>query len=125
MPDVNIPLERNPNVSINASKTKVDCALNQFLASVNIFVDKSEKDNVLSELSKLQNAEEIYEVAGEYDVVSLISASTLEEFRDVLQRKIMKIKGVKSTITTVVLSRYKEVPIQKQTVPKDIAGEIE
>ena len=80
---------------------------------------------MLSELSKLQNAEEIYEVAGEYDVVSLISASSLEEFRDVLQRKIMKIKGVKSTITTVVLSRYKEVLIQKQAVPKNEAGKSE
>ena len=54
--------------------------LSQFLASVNIFIDQSQKNNVLTELSKLQNAKEVYEVAGEYDIVSLISASTLEEF---------------------------------------------
>ena len=82
--------------------------MSQFLASVNIFIDKSQKNNVLSELSKLQNAKEVYEVAGEYDIVSLISASNLEEFRDVLQKQVMKIKGVKSTITTVILRRYKE-----------------
>ena len=82
--------------------------LSQFLASVNIFIDQSQKNNVLTELSKLQNAKEVYEVAGEYDIVSLISASTLEEFRDVLQKRVMKIKGVKSTITTVILCRYKE-----------------
>jgi len=83
--------------------------LSQFLASVNLFIDKSHKDNVLSELSKLQNTREVYEVAGAYDVVSLVSASSVEEFRDVLQRKIMKIRGVRSTITTVVLARYKEM----------------
>ena len=88
--------------------------LSQFLASVNIFVDHSQKNNVLSELSKLQNAKEVYEVAGEYDIVSLISAPTLEEFRDVLQKRVMKIKGVKSTITTVILCRYKE-SIVKET----------
>jgi len=63
---------------------------------------------VISELSKLPNAKEVYEVAGEYDIVSLISAKNLAEFRDVLQKQIMKIKGVKSTITTVILCRHKE-----------------
>ena len=87
--------------------------MNQFLASVNIFIDQSQKNNVLSELSKLQNAKEVYEVAGEYDIVSLISASSLEEFRDVLQKRVMKINGVKSTITTVILSRYKETNVKE------------
>jgi DNA-binding Lrp family transcriptional regulator len=64
---------------------------------------------VVNELSKLQNAKEVYEVAGEYDIVSLISASTIEEFRDVLQKRVMKIKGVKSTITTVILCHHKEI----------------
>ena len=86
--------------------------LGQFLASVNLFVDRSQIDNVLSELSKLQNTREVYEVTGEYDVVSLVSASSVEEFHDVLQRKIMKISGVKSVITTVVLARYKEIVVQ-------------
>ena len=90
--------------------------LGQFLASVNLFVDKSQMDNVLSELSKLQNTREVYEVAGEYDVVSLVSASSVEEFYDVLQRKIMKIRGVKSIITTVVLARYKEIGGQGEKI---------
>jgi DNA-binding Lrp family transcriptional regulator len=89
--------------------------LSQFLATVNIFIDQSQKSNVLSELSKLQNTKEVYEVAGEYDIVSLISASSLEEFRDVLQKRIMKIKGVKSTITTVILSCYRDVTMKEKT----------
>jgi DNA-binding Lrp family transcriptional regulator len=81
--------------------------LSKVLASVNIFVEPSQKENVLTNLSKIANLEEIYEVAGEYDIVSLVSASCLEEFRDVLQQKIMKIKGIKSTITTIILAPYK------------------
>lgn len=88
--------------------------MSRFLASVNIFVDPTEKDNVICSLSKLENAEEIYEVAGEYDIVSLVSASCLEEFRDVLQKKIMKIKGIKSTITTIILEPHKGPKCQKK-----------
>jgi hypothetical protein len=39
--------------------------------------------------------------------VSLVTASCLEEFRDVLQKKIMKIKGVKSTVSSIALKAHK------------------
>jgi DNA-binding Lrp family transcriptional regulator len=81
--------------------------LSRFLASVNIFVESSEKDHVIRALSNLQNIDEVYEVAGAYDIVSVVSASCLEEFRDVLHKKIMKIKGIKSTITEIVLQPHK------------------
>jgi DNA-binding Lrp family transcriptional regulator len=70
-------------------------------------LEPSKKDQVLTALGELKNIEEIYEVAGEYDIVSLVSASCLEEFRDVLQKKIMKIAGIKSTITTIILQPHK------------------
>jgi DNA-binding Lrp family transcriptional regulator len=79
----------------------------RFEASVNLFVDPSQKAQVIDALSKIGNIEEIYEVAGEFDIVSIVSASSLEEFRDVLQKKINKIKGVQSTITSVVLKAHK------------------
>jgi len=68
-------------------------------------------------LSKLENIEEIYDVKGEFDIVSIVSASSIEEFRDVLRKQIMKIKGVKSTITSVVLKTYKHPkPFQNSRV---------
>jgi DNA-binding Lrp family transcriptional regulator len=81
--------------------------LSKLLASVNIFVEPEEKDNVVEALASLENTEEIYEVAGEYDIVSLISASSIEEIRQILHQSIMKIKGVKSTITTIILEPHK------------------
>ena len=88
--------------------------MNRFLASVNIFAENTEINNVVTTLSKLNNIEEVYEVAGEYDIVTLVCTSTLEEFRDLLQKQIMKIKGVKSTISTVVLQPIKGPRCQRK-----------
>jgi DNA-binding Lrp family transcriptional regulator len=49
----------------------------------------------------------LYEVTGEFDVVTLVLADDIEEFRDVLKNKIMKIKGVKSTVSSIVLKTHK------------------
>ncbi len=64
-------------------------------------------DNVVQELSKLENLEELYEVTGEFDIVTLVSAADIEEFRDILKNKIMKIQGVKSTVSSIVLMAHK------------------
>ena len=75
-------------------------------------------DDVVGALKKLDNLEELYEVTGEFDIVSLLSASDIEEFREVLKNKIMKITGVKSTVSSVVLMSHKG-PRCTQEVPKD------
>jgi len=77
------------------------------LAFVDIFVESPMMDDVVNALKKLPNLEELYEVTGEFDIVSLVSASDIEEFRDTLKNKIMKIKGVRSTVTSVVLYPHK------------------
>jgi DNA-binding Lrp family transcriptional regulator len=71
-----------------------------------MFIESAEKENILSALSKIDAIEEIYEVAGEYDIVSVISTSCMEEFRDLLHKQILIIKGVKSTVITVILKLY-------------------
>ncbi len=92
--------------------------MSRFLASVNIFVESPQKDNVLAALSKLKDIEEVYEVAGEYDIVTLVCTATLEEFRDILQKQIMKIKGVKSTVTTIILHPCKGLRCQGKSAFK-------
>jgi DNA-binding Lrp family transcriptional regulator len=64
-------------------------------------------DDVVAALKKLENLEELYEVTGEYDIVTLMSATDIEEFRDVLKNRVMKIKGVKSTVSSIVLKSHK------------------
>ncbi len=77
------------------------------MAFVGIFVESSAMDDVVAALKKLDNLEELYEVTGEFDIVTLLSAADIEEFRDVLKNRIMKIKGVKSTVSSVVLMSHK------------------
>jgi len=59
-------------------------------------------DNVVAALSKLDNLEELYEVTGEFDIVTVFSASDVGELGDILKNKVMKIKGVKSTVSSIV-----------------------
>ena len=64
-------------------------------------------DDVVQGLSNIDAIEELYEVTGEFDLVALVEASDIESFRDTLKNKILKINGVKSTVTSIVLSAYK------------------
>src|ERR1035437_700882 len=81
--------------------------MSKLLAFVNIFVESPEMDGVLAALGKLENLEELYEVTGEFDIVTFVSASDIEEFRDILKNRIMKIKGIKSTVSSIVLKAHK------------------
>jgi len=81
--------------------------MSRLLAFVDIFVESPEMDAVLSELGKLEHLEELYEVTGEFDIVTLVSAADIEEFRDILKNKVMKIKGIKSTVSSIVLKAHK------------------
>jgi DNA-binding Lrp family transcriptional regulator len=64
-------------------------------------------DEVVEALHKVDALEELYEVSGEFDIVTIVSASDIEDLRDTLKNKIMNIKGVKSTVTSVVLMAHK------------------
>jgi len=90
------------------------------LAFIDIFVESSYMDEVVAALSKLDNLEELYEVTGEFDIVTLVSASDIEEFRDVLKNKIMKIRGVKSTVSSIVLHAHKGPRTNGDQQPKSM-----
>jgi len=76
-------------------------------AFVDIFVESPFMDDVIEALLKIDNVEELHEVTGEMDIVALISAADIEEFRDVIKNKILKINGVKGTVTSIVLKAHK------------------
>jgi DNA-binding Lrp family transcriptional regulator len=74
-----------------------------------MFVDSAEKENIVEALSRIEEIKEVYEVAGEYDIVSVVSTSCLEEFRELLHKRILHIKGIKSTVITVILNLNEKV----------------
>jgi DNA-binding Lrp family transcriptional regulator len=82
--------------------------LGNILAFVDMLVDSKQLESAIVSLKQLPNLKEVYQVVGGgCNVVSLVSASDLEEFRDVLKNKIMKIKGVRETMTSLSLANYK------------------
>jgi len=92
--------------------------LARLLAFVDIFVDSPTMDEVVDALNKLPNVEELYEVTGEFDIVTLVSAADIEEFRDTLKNKILKIHGVKSTVSAIVLHTHKGPRFNGDTKPR-------
>ncbi|MDG6901954.1 MAG: Lrp/AsnC ligand binding domain-containing protein [Nitrososphaerota archaeon] len=92
--------------------------MSKLLAFVDIFVDSPSMDDVVQALSKIPNIEELYEVTGEFDIVTLVSASDIEEFRDILKNKILKIRGIKSTVSAMVLYTHKGPRFNGDSKPK-------
>ena len=79
----------------------------KLFAFIEIFVEQEQMKDVIDSLSKLESLEELYEVTGEFDLTVMVSASDIEELRDILKNKIMKVKGVKSIVSSIVLKAYK------------------
>jgi len=59
---------------------------------------------VTNALCELDGLEEVYEVTGEFDLMILVSASDIECLRDIMKNRIMKIDGVKSIVSSIVLN---------------------
>jgi DNA-binding Lrp family transcriptional regulator len=73
-----------------------------------VFVESNELTDVGAELAKLSEVVDLYEVTGESDLVAIIETDSLSSFRDLLVRKILQIRGIRSTTSAVVLRSSKE-----------------
>ncbi|WP_455276544.1 Lrp/AsnC ligand binding domain-containing protein [[Eubacterium] cellulosolvens] len=75
---------------------------------INIFTESKELDKVAAAIAALPESIDVYEVTGEYDIVALVGADDIASFRDFLKNKILKINGVNSTVTSLILHTHKE-----------------
>ncbi|HYY91419.1 MAG TPA: Lrp/AsnC ligand binding domain-containing protein [Candidatus Dormibacteraeota bacterium] len=74
---------------------------------LNLFVESKELENVAQSLVKLPEVTDVYEVTGEYDIVSMLRVESILAFRNVLKDRILRINGVRSTVSSVVLYEHK------------------
>jgi len=74
---------------------------------LNLFVESKEIDHVTEALVKLPEVVDVYEVTGEYDIVVTLKVDNILGFREILKNKVLKINGVKSTVSSVVLYTHK------------------
>jgi DNA-binding Lrp family transcriptional regulator len=95
----------------------------KLLAFIDVFVESQKMQDVVDSLSKIESLEILYEVTGEFDLTIMVSASDIEELRDILKNKIMKVEGVKSTVSSIVLKAYKGPKCREvKPVPLDDAS---
>ncbi len=74
---------------------------------INVYVVSEKMDYVVDKLKPLPEVVDLYEVTGESDIILMVKTEDISEFRDFLKNKLMKIDGVRSTVTSVVLHRHK------------------
>ena len=75
---------------------------------VNIYVISEKMDEVIDGLIKIPEVIDLYEVTGESDIIALIRTRDIVEFRNILKNEILKIPGVRSTVTSVILHTHKK-----------------
>ena len=80
---------------------------NEVRVILNLFVDSKELEKVIDSLVELPEVTDVYEVTGEYDIVCLLRTENILAFREVLKNKVLKISGVKSTVSAIVLYTHK------------------
>ncbi len=74
---------------------------------LNLFVESKELEKVTESLVKLPEVTDVYEVTGEYDIVCMLKVDSILAFREILKNKVLKINGLKSTVSSVVLYEHK------------------
>lgn len=86
---------------------------NEVIVILNLFVESRELETVTDGLVRLSEVTDVYEVTGEYDIVCLLKTESILAFREVLKNKILRIPGVKSTVSAIVLYTHKRnrIPI--------------
>jgi DNA-binding Lrp family transcriptional regulator len=74
---------------------------------LNLFVESRELERVTESLVKIPEVTDVFEVTGEYDIVVMLRVENILAFRELLKNKVLKIGGVKSTVSSVVLYTHK------------------
>ncbi len=74
---------------------------------LNLFVESKELEKVTESLVKLPEVTDVYEVTGEYDIVCMLKVENILAFRELLKNRVLKINGVKSTVSSVILYEHK------------------
>ena len=80
---------------------------NEVIVILNLFVESRELEKVTDSLVKLSEVTDVYEVTGEYDIVCLLRTENILAFREVHKNKVLRIPGVKSTVSAIVLYTHK------------------
>jgi DNA-binding Lrp family transcriptional regulator len=74
---------------------------------LHIFVEPGKLEDAGEALAKMPEIIDVYEVTGEYDIITTAKANDLHRLRSLISERLMKMHGVKAVTTFVVLHTYK------------------
>lgn len=72
-------------------------------AFVLINVESGSEDEVLKGLRSVEGVEEAYFSYGVYDIIAKIKASSMEELKDMVTKRVRSLSKVRSTLTLIMM----------------------
>ena len=75
---------------------------------LSVTIESRDLDDVSKSLAELDEVTDVYEVTGESDIVAIVEADDVVDFRNMLKNKILKIDGVKTTVSSVIMYVHKK-----------------
>jgi len=73
------------------------------LSYVLLNVELGSDEKVLDAIRKIPNVKECHRVYGVYDMVAKVEADSMDKLKEIITRKIRRLEGVRSTLTTIVM----------------------
>jgi DNA-binding Lrp family transcriptional regulator len=61
------------------------------------------EENIIRDLKNLEEVIEGFRVYGIYDIIAKVESDTMDKVRKIITWKLRKLKGVKSTLTIIVM----------------------
>ncbi|MFW9920598.1 MAG: Lrp/AsnC family transcriptional regulator [Candidatus Thorarchaeota archaeon] len=75
---------------------------------LNVTIESRDLDEVARALSSLPFVVDLYEITGESDIILMLEAEDVIDFRNMLKNHILSIDGVKTTVSSVVMFVHKK-----------------
>jgi DNA-binding Lrp family transcriptional regulator len=73
-----------------------------------VTIEARDLDEVSGALAELPEVLDVYEVTGESDIVAIIEADDVLDFRNMLKNRILRIDGVNTTVSSVIMYVHKK-----------------
>jgi DNA-binding Lrp family transcriptional regulator len=61
-------------------------------------------ENIIEELKKIPEVEELYRVQSIYDIIAKVNADSKDQLNEVVMRKVREIEGIKNTLTMIIIA---------------------
>ena len=61
------------------------------------------EEDIIRDLKNLEEVKEDFRVYGVYDIIAKVESDTMDKVKEIITWKLRKLKGVKSTLTMIVI----------------------